>query len=48
MMLDYKDLDYFNYGKIENEKFWRRLGGEPNLEKKNYFRIWVRLWLIVC
>ena len=34
-MLDSKDLDYFNYGKVENEKFWRRLGGEPNLESKS-------------
>lgn len=34
MILDCKLLDYFKYGKIENEKFWRRLGGEPNLEKK--------------
>jgi SAM-dependent methyltransferase len=34
-MLDPKDLDYFNYGKIENEKFWRRLGGKPNLENKS-------------
>ena len=34
-MLDSKDLDYFNYGKVENEKFWRRLGGKPNLENKS-------------
>ena len=34
-MLDKKDLDYFNHGKLENEKFWRRLGGKPNLKEKN-------------
>ncbi len=34
-MLDPKDLNYFNFGKIENEKFWRRLGGEPNFDNKS-------------
>ena len=34
-MLKKEDLDYFNYGKIENEKFWRRLGERPNLENKS-------------
>ena len=34
-MLDPKDLNYFNYGKIENKKFWRRLGGEPNFDNKS-------------
>lgn len=33
-MLNKQDINYFNYGKIENEKFWRRLGGKPNLEGK--------------
>ena len=36
-MLKKEDLDYFNYGKIENEKFWRRLGERPNLENKSIF-----------
>ena len=34
-MLNKKDIDYFNFGKLENEKFWRRLGGEPVLKDKN-------------
>ena len=34
-MLEKKDIDYFNFGKIENSKFWRRLGGKPNLENKS-------------
>ena len=34
-MLKKEDLDYFNYGLIENEKFWRRLGERPNLENKS-------------
>ncbi|MDC0938112.1 class I SAM-dependent methyltransferase [Pelagibacteraceae bacterium] len=34
-MLKKKDLDYFNYGQIENEKFWRRLGERPNLDNKS-------------
>ncbi len=34
-MLNKKDIDYFNFGKLENEKFWRRLGGKPVLKDKN-------------
>ena len=34
-MLNTEDLNYFNYGKIENKKFWRRLGGKPNFENKS-------------
>ena len=34
-MLNSEDINYFNYGKIENEKFWRRLGGKPNFENKS-------------
>ena len=34
-MLNREDVKYFNYGKIENEKFWRRLGGKPNFENKS-------------
>ena len=34
-MLNSEDVKYFNYGKIENEKFWRRLGGKPNFENKS-------------
>lgn len=33
-MLDQKDIDYYNYGSVENEKFWRRLGGMPELKEK--------------
>lgn len=33
-MLNKKDIDYFNFGKLENEKFWRRLGGKPDLKNK--------------
>ena len=34
-MLDKKELDYFEYGKIENKKFWKRLGGKPDLKNKS-------------
>jgi len=34
-MLNEKDINYFNYGKIENIKFWKRLGGKPNLNNKS-------------
>jgi len=34
-MFKKKDLDYFNYGIIENKKFWRRLGGKPDFENKS-------------
>jgi len=34
-MIDQKEIDYFNYGKIENEKFWRRFGHKPNLQNRN-------------
>ena len=27
--------DYFSFGKIENEKFWRRLGGKPVFKNKS-------------
>ncbi len=33
-MLNQKDLNYFKYGKVENIKFWKRLGGKPNLSGK--------------
>ena len=33
-MLSEKDLDYFKNGKVENEKFWRRLGFKPDLRGK--------------
>ena len=28
------NIDYFNFGRIENKKFWKRLGGKPNFENK--------------
>jgi len=34
-MLNKKDIDYFNFGKLENKKFWKRLGGKPNLKDKS-------------
>ena len=34
-MIEKKDLDYFNYGQIENEKFWRRFKHKPNLKNKS-------------
>ena len=34
-MLEKKDLEYFNYGKFENDKFWKRLGGKPDFKNKN-------------
>ena len=33
-MLDKKDIKYFNIGKYENIKFWKRLGGKPDLKEK--------------
>jgi 2-polyprenyl-3-methyl-5-hydroxy-6-metoxy-1,4-benzoquinol methylase len=33
-MLNKKDIDYFNEGKIEIEKFWKRLGVEINFKEK--------------
>ena len=33
-MLDKHHLDYFNLGKKENEKFWRRLDEKPNFKGK--------------
>ena len=33
-MLNQKDLNYFKFGKVENIKFWKRLGGKPNLSGK--------------
>ena len=34
-MLNKKDLDYFEYGKVEINKFWKRLGGKPGLEDRS-------------
>lgn len=34
-MLSIEDLDYFNYGNIENKKFWKRLNGRPDFENKS-------------
>ena len=34
-MLNKRDIDYFNFGKIENKKFWKRLGGKPVLKDKS-------------
>jgi 2-polyprenyl-3-methyl-5-hydroxy-6-metoxy-1,4-benzoquinol methylase len=34
-MLNKSDVDYFNSGDLENKKFWKRLGGKPNLENKS-------------
>jgi len=34
-MLSEKEINYFNYGKVENVKFWKRLGGKPNLNNKS-------------
>lgn len=34
-MLNEKEINYFNYGKIENIKFWKRLGGKPDLKNKS-------------
>ena len=33
-MLKDRNLKYFNFGKIENKKFWKRLGNKPDLEDK--------------
>jgi len=33
-MIEKKDLAYFNYGEIENEKFWRRFRHKPKLMTK--------------
>ena len=34
-MLNKSNIDYFNFGDVENKKFWKRLGGKPNLENKS-------------
>ncbi len=34
-MLSKEDLDYFNYGSVENKKFWKRLNGRPDFENKS-------------
>ena len=34
-MLAQHHLDYFKLGEIENEKFWRRLGGKPDFRNKS-------------
>jgi SAM-dependent methyltransferase len=34
-MIEKKDLAYFNYGEIENEKFWRRFRHKPKLKDKS-------------
>ena len=33
-MLTQENINYFNHQKIENKKFWERLGGKPNFEGK--------------
>ena len=33
-MLSEEDLKYFNYGNIENKKFWKRLGSKPDFKNK--------------
>ena len=33
-MLKSEEINYFNYGKIENIKFWKRLGEKPNFKNK--------------
>ncbi len=34
-MLNKEDLDYFNYGNIENKKFWKRLKEIPDFKNKS-------------
>jgi len=34
-MLSEEDLNYFNYGNIENKKFWKRLKGRPDFKNKS-------------
>lgn len=34
-MLSKEDLDYFNYGSVENKKFWKRLRGRPDFKNKS-------------
>tara|TARA_Y100000768_G_scaffold376987_1_gene349688 strand:+ start:1071 stop:1811 length:741 start_codon:yes stop_codon:yes gene_type:complete len=34
-MLNKEDLDYFNYGNIENKKFWKRLKERPDFKNKS-------------
>ena len=38
-MLNKSDVDYFNSGDLENKKFWKRLGGKPNLENKSVLEL---------
>ena len=33
-MLDKNQINYFNYQKVENKKFWKRLGGSPDMKGK--------------
>lgn len=33
-MLNHDDVNYFNFGKEENNKFWKRLGSKPNFKDK--------------
>lgn len=33
-MLKDRNLKYFNFGEIENKKFWKRLGNKPDLKDK--------------
>ncbi len=33
-MIEKRDLEYFDRGKIENEKFWRRFGHQPDFKDK--------------
>ena len=35
-MIEKRDLEYFNRGKIENEKFWRRFGHQPDFKDKTF------------
>ena len=34
-MVNKKDLDYFEHGKNEIKKFWKRLNGKPKLQHKS-------------
>ena len=33
-MIEIRDLEYFDRGKIENEKFWRRFGYQPDFKDR--------------
>ena len=34
-MFEKKNLDYFTFGKLENLKFWKRLGGKPQFTDRS-------------